>query len=83
MPLMTGLSGNEMYCLDLKGLAPGDLVIGNSVHSLGFLGSLGAGLQSAFGGEVSQITSIISDGRHQSEARLIAEAQKRGAHGRA
>ena len=81
MPVMTGLSGNEMFCLNLKGLAPGELVIGNSVHSLGLIGSLGAGFQTAFGGEVSQVTSIISEGRHESEARLIAEAQKHGAHG--
>ena len=81
MPVMTGLSGNEMFCLNLKGLAPGELVIGNSVHSLGLLGSLGAGFQTAFGGEVTQVTSIISEGRHESENRLIAEAQKNGAHG--
>ena len=43
MLVMSGLSGNEMYCLDLKGFAPGDLVLGNSVYSLGFLGSIGAG----------------------------------------
>jgi uncharacterized protein YbjQ (UPF0145 family) len=78
---MTGLSGNEMYCLNLKNFTAGELVIGNSVHSLGFLGSIGASLQNVFGGEVSQITSIISEGRHESEARLIAEAQKHGAHG--
>jgi uncharacterized protein YbjQ (UPF0145 family) len=81
MPIMTGLSGNEMYCLDLKGFSPGELVIGNGVHSLGFIGSIGASLQNVFGGEVSQITNIISEGRHESEARLIAEAQKQGAHG--
>ena len=81
MPVMTGLSGNEMFCLNLKGLAPGELVIGNSVHSLGLLGSLGAGFQTAFGGEVTQITSIISEGRHESENRLIAEARRNGAHG--
>jgi uncharacterized protein YbjQ (UPF0145 family) len=81
MPIMTGLSGHEMYCLSLKGFAPGELVIGNSVHSLGFLGSIGASLQNVFGGEVGQITSIISEGRHESEARLIAEAHKHGAHG--
>jgi len=81
MPVMTGLSGNEMFCLGLKGLAPGELVIGNSVHSLGLLGSLGAGFQNAFGGEITQITSLISEGRHESEKRLIAEAQKHGAHG--
>ena len=36
--IITGLSGNEMYCLQLKGLRPGELVIGNSVHSLGVIG---------------------------------------------
>ena len=40
MPIMTGLSGNEIYCLGLKKFAPGELVVGNSVHSLGFLGGL-------------------------------------------
>ena len=65
MPIMTGLSGNEMYCLDLKGFSAGELVLGNSVHSLGFLGSIGAGLQNVFGGEVGQITSIISEGRRR------------------
>ena len=34
---MTGLSGNELYCLQMKALRPGDLVLGNSVHSMGFL----------------------------------------------
>ncbi len=56
MPVMTGLSGNEIYCLPLKGLGPGELVIGNSVYSLGFVGGIGAGLKAAFGGEVTQIT---------------------------
>ena len=58
MGVMTGLSGNEMYCLRLKGYTPGGLVIGNSVHSMGFLGSLGAGLRNALGGEVAQVTNF-------------------------
>jgi uncharacterized protein YbjQ (UPF0145 family) len=81
MPIMTGLSGNEIYCLQLKKLDPGDLVIGNSVRSLGFLGGLGAGLQGMFGGEVTEVTEIISEGRHQSQARILYEAQQHGAHG--
>ena len=40
MSIMTGLSGNEMYCLHLKGLGPGELVVGNSVYSLGFVGGI-------------------------------------------
>jgi uncharacterized protein YbjQ (UPF0145 family) len=78
---MTGLSGNEMYCLHLKGFAPGELVIGNSVYSLGFIGSLGAGLQTIAGGEVEQVTRLIHDGREQALKRMIGEAEKHNAVG--
>src|SRR5689334_18886465 len=81
MSIMTGLSGNEIYCLHLKGYRPGELVVGNSVYSLGFLGSMGAGFQTVFGGEVSQITSIIHEGRQQSYRRMLQEAQQRGGTG--
>jgi len=79
--VMTGLSGNEMWCLRQKNLSAGDIVIGNSVHSMGFLGGLGAGLQGAFGGEVTQITDIIHEGRQASYARMVNEAQERGGAG--
>ena len=78
---MTGLSGNEIYCLHLKGYRPGDLVIGNSVHSLGVLGGIGATLQGAFGGEVTQVTSIIHEGRQASFERMMQEAGQRGGVG--
>ena len=81
MPVMTGLSGNEMYCLHLKGLSPGELVVGNSVYSLGFVGGIGAGLKAAFGGEVTQITSVVHEGRQQSYARMMHEARQRGGVG--
>jgi len=74
MSVMSGLSGNEMYCLNLKGLAPGELVIGNSVFSLGFVGSVGAGLRNIVGGEVAQITQVIHEGRLEAYNRLIQEA---------
>ena len=80
-PIMTGLSGNEIYCLGLKGFAPGELVVGNSVHSLGFLGGLGAGLKGILGGEVEQVTDIIREGRLLSHARIMQEAKDFGAHG--
>lgn len=79
--VMTGLSGNEMYCLRLKGFSPGDLVLGNSVYSIGFLGSLGAGMQNLFGGEVSQVTQIIHEGRQQSYERMVSEAKTHGGVG--
>ena len=81
MAVMTGLSGNEMYCLHLKGFRPGDLVIGNSVFSMGFIGSLGAGVNTFIGGEVDQVTSIIHEGRTEAFKRMISEASQRGGSG--
>src|SRR5665213_3072731 len=81
MAVMTGLSGNEIYSLHLKGMKPGELVIGNSVYSLGLLGSLGAGVSGMLGGEVKQITQIIHEGRLQSYERMVAEAQHHGGMG--
>lgn len=81
MVRMTGLSGNEIYCLNLKGYTPGELVIGNSVFSMGLLGGLSAVGSSIVGGEVSEVTSIIHEGRQQALDRMIAEAQDHGAEG--
>jgi uncharacterized protein YbjQ (UPF0145 family) len=81
MAIMTGLSGNEMYCLHQKGFAPGELVVGNSVYSMGFFGSIGAGLNTLAGGEVTQVTQIIHDGREQSFRRMVAEATSNGGVG--
>ncbi len=81
MPVLTSLSGNEIYCLNLKGIEPGDLVIGNSVFSLGVIGSVGSGLKMLAGGEVGNITSIIHEGRLNSYARMHEEARKHGGVG--
>lgn len=81
MAVMTGLSGNEMYCLHLKGFSPGELVVGNSVYSMGFLGALGTGVQTMLGGEVEPVTKVIHDGRQHSLERMVAEAEKHGGVG--
>jgi uncharacterized protein YbjQ (UPF0145 family) len=81
MPVMTGLSGNEIYCLHLKNMTPGELVVGNSVYSMGFVGSMGAGLRNMMGGEVTQVTQIIHEGRAQSFQRMQTEAQNHGGIG--
>jgi len=81
LPQMTGLSGNEIYCLHLKGMKPGNLVIGNSVYSMGLLGSIGAGFNNLMGGEVTQITQVIHEGRLQSYQRLEKEARSHGGLG--
>jgi len=81
LPQMTGLSGNEIYCLHLKGMKPGNLVIGNSVYSLGLLGSIGAGFSNIIGGEVTQVTQVIHEGRLESYRRMEKEAQSHGGLG--
>jgi uncharacterized protein YbjQ (UPF0145 family) len=75
MAVTTGLSGNEIYCLNLKGYAPGNIVVGNSVHSLGLLGSLGSGVKALVGGEIEQVTSLIEEGRETAFNRMIQEAK--------
>ncbi len=75
------LSGNEIFCLRQKGFFPGDIVVGNSVRSLGVVGSVGSSLRTLAGGEVENITSLISEGRHAAMQRLIEESHRHGAHG--
>lgn len=81
MAVMTGLSGNEIYCLKLKGMRPGEIVLGNSVFSLGLVGGFGAGMKTFMGGEVTQITELIREGRTEAFKRLVAEASKHGGIG--
>jgi uncharacterized protein YbjQ (UPF0145 family) len=79
--MLTGLSGNEIYCLALKGWAPSNIVVGNSVHSLGVIGGLSSGLRTLAGGEVANLTALIAEGRHAAIKRLEDEAQQEKAHG--
>ncbi len=81
MAKVTGLSGNEIYCLALKQYAAGEIVVGNSVNSMGFLGSLGAGFSNLLGGEVPQVTEAIHAGRAAAFARMTKEAEAQGASG--
>ena len=81
MAKVTGLSGNEIYCLALKKYRPGELVIGNSVNSMGFLGSLGAGFSNILGGEVPQVTEAIHAGRANAFERMMGEAARERASG--
>jgi uncharacterized protein YbjQ (UPF0145 family) len=79
--LLSGLSGNEIYCLAQKGWNPGDIVVGNSVYSLGLIRGFTSGLKTLAGGEITSITHLISDGRHASIGRLEKEAAEQQAHG--
>lgn len=72
--ILSGLSGNELYCLAQKGWEPGNVVVGNSVYSLGVIRALASGLQTLSGGEIGSVTSLVSDGRHAAIDRLEDEA---------
>jgi len=75
MAILTGLSGNELFCLKEKGYAPGNIVIGNSVFSMGVVGSLISGLKTIGGGEIHQLTELIREGRHMAYMRMVEEAR--------
>ncbi|MBI5447187.1 MAG: heavy metal-binding domain-containing protein [Gammaproteobacteria bacterium] len=81
MTITTGLSGNEIFCLAQKAYAPGTIVVGNSVHSLGIMGSVGSGLKAMLGGELQQVTKLIEEGRETAYKRMFQEAVSSNATG--
>src|ERR1700704_2116451 len=80
-PKLTGLSGNEIYCMRLKGLIPSGVVIGNSIQSMGFLGGVRSMFRGIVGGEIPDVTRIIHEGREAAYVRMGAEADREGVHG--
>jgi len=74
--LVSGMSGNEVYCLAQKGLLPGEIVVGNSVCSMGLGRAIGSFGQTLAGGEVRQVTELISGGRHAAIQRMEQEARQ-------
>ncbi len=78
---ISGMSGNEIYCLRLKGLEAAEITVGNSVRSLGVAGGLSSFGRSLAGGEIGAVTNMISEGRHAAIERMEEEARKHGATG--
>src|SRR5512138_1646059 len=78
---VSGLSGNEIFCLDKMGLKPGQLCVGNSVVAIGVVGGIGAGLSTLAGGEVTEVTKLVHDGRQKAFDRMMAEASRYGGIG--
>jgi uncharacterized protein YbjQ (UPF0145 family) len=77
----SGLSGNEMYCAWLLGFMPGNLLVGNSVFSMGFLGGIGSNVRTFVGGEITQYTNMIAEGRRLSLQRFEQELAQAGGNG--
>jgi uncharacterized protein YbjQ (UPF0145 family) len=78
---ISGLSGNEMYCLALKGFSAGEIAVGNSVVSMGLSGAIGTVGSSITGGEIRPVTEMISSGRHAAIQRMEEETKRLGATG--
>ena len=78
---VTGLSGNEIFCLNKLNMKAGQLCVGNSVVSIGVKGGIGAGLSTLGGGEVEEITKLVHDGRKNAFNRMLAEAKACGGEG--
>jgi uncharacterized protein YbjQ (UPF0145 family) len=79
--VISGLGGNDIYCLQKKGFRLGQLLVGNSVQSRGLLGSLNSSVRNLAGGESPDVTSLIKDGRDDAVKRLLAEGAQTGANG--
>ncbi len=80
-PKLTGLSGNEIYCMRLKGFTPSGVVIGNSIQSMGFLGGVRSAFRGIVGGEIPDVTQMIHEGRAAAFTRMRAEADREQVHG--
>jgi uncharacterized protein YbjQ (UPF0145 family) len=78
---VTGLSGNEIFCLSRLKMQPGQLCVGNSVIALGIARGIGAGLSTLAGGEVSEITRLVHEGRQRAFNRMMQEAKQFGGLG--
>ncbi len=80
-PKLTGLSGNEIYCMRLKGLIPSGVVIGNSIQSMGLFGGVRSAFRGIVGGEIPDVTQMIHEGRAAAYKRMRAEADREQVHG--
>jgi uncharacterized protein YbjQ (UPF0145 family) len=78
---VSGLSGNEIFCLQQKGFKPGQLCVGNSVVAIGVGRGLGAGLSTLGGGEVKEVTDLVHEGRVNALQRMYAEGKQYGGLG--
>ena len=78
---LTGLSGNEIYCMRLQGLTPSGVLIGNSIQSMGFLGGVRSAFRGIVGGEIPDVTNMIHEGREAAFDRMRTEANREQVHG--
>lgn len=78
---VTGFSGNEIYCLKKLGYNAGQLCLGNNVIAIGVGRGIGAGLSNLAGGEITEVTQLVHDGRKNAYNRMMEEARHYGGVG--
>lgn len=81
MAFTSDLSGQEFWLVVDKGYTPLGLVLGNSVYSMGVMGSLLSTLKGTFKGEVEEMTQLMYDAREKALHRMKQEAVQLGADG--
>ena len=69
----SALNGNEVFCAHLLGYSPSDMIMGNSVFSMGIIGSIRSDVRNFIGGEAVTVTNMISEGRRLSLERFNKE----------
>lgn len=75
MPILTQLSGNEIYCLAQKGYKAKEFIIGNNIHSLGFHKTIHSEIKGLLGVELRQITQLLKEGRKVAYNRMLENAE--------
>lgn len=78
---VTGFSGNEIFCLNKLGYNAGQLCLGNNVIALGVARGLGSALSNLAGGEITEITNLVHEGRQAAYLRMMQEAKQYGGVG--
>jgi uncharacterized protein YbjQ (UPF0145 family) len=81
MTVMTELSGNDFACLAQKNYTPGNIVIGNSVTSLGLSDKIESSLTGMLGKELAPITNRLNESRQNAYQRMMQEAAALSATG--
>lgn len=81
MVFTSDLSTSDFWLLRQAGYAPLGLVIGNSVYSMGVLGSMATSIKGVIKGELGPITQLMHEAKTLAIQRLADEAERLNADG--
>ncbi|MCL4383254.1 YbjQ family protein [Candidatus Marsarchaeota archaeon] len=81
MVFTSDISTSDFWLLRDAGYVPIGLVLGNSVYSMGVLGSLATSIKGVIKGELTPITNLMHEAKALAIQRLADEAERLGADG--